>query len=63
MTLQSLSELSVQLGTSTALGEIQRKHRGQGTNFTGLSRICCGQGRSHKIDWKATARAQRPIIP
>jgi uncharacterized protein (DUF58 family) len=59
--LQSLSELSLQLGTSTALGEIQRKHRGQGTNFTGLTEYVVGKD-VNKIDWKATARAQRPII-
>jgi uncharacterized protein (DUF58 family) len=59
--LQALSELSLQLGTSSALGEIQRKHKGQGTNFTGLTEYVEGKD-VNKIDWKATARAQRPII-
>ncbi len=59
--LQALAELSLELGTTSALGEIQRKQRGQGTNFTGLTEYVAGKDTT-KIDWKATARAQRPII-
>ncbi len=34
--LKGLAELYVQLGSTTALGEIQRQQKGQGTNFAAL---------------------------
>ncbi len=59
--LQSLKELSVKLSNSTELGELRRNKRGQGTDFASLKEYVSGDD-SKSIDWKATARRDKPIV-
>jgi uncharacterized protein (DUF58 family) len=59
--LQSLKELSMKLASSTELGELRRNKRGQGTDFASLKEYTSGDD-SKSIDWKATARRDKPIV-
>lgn len=59
--LAALRQLSVRLSRSTELGELQRKKRGQGTEFSSLREYSIGDD-IKCIDWKATARRGHPIV-
>lgn len=59
--LKGLSELSIKLNQSTELGEIHRRKRGQGTVFSSLRDYAVGDD-CRDIDWKATARRDRPVV-
>ncbi len=59
--LHALQELSVRLSRSTAQGEFHQRKRGHGTDFSSLREYAVGDP-VDKIDWKATARRDRPII-
>jgi len=59
--LQGLNELSLQLRSSSELGELRQNKRGQGTDFSGLKEYVSGDD-SRRIDWKATARREKPIV-
>jgi uncharacterized protein (DUF58 family) len=59
--LQGLNELSLQLRSSSELGELRQNKRGQGTDFSGLKEYVIGDD-SRRIDWKATARREKPIV-
>src|SRR5262249_29427999 len=51
----------VKLSHSTELGELNRRKRGQGTEFASLREYSIGDD-SRSIDWKATARRDRPVV-
>ncbi len=59
--LKALYELSVRLAHSTEFGEINRRKRGQGTDFATLREYTSGDD-TKAIDWKATARRDRPVL-
>ena len=59
--LQALKELSIKLSHSSELGDLRMKRRGQGTDFASLREYVDGDD-SRKIDWKATARRDRPVV-
>ncbi len=59
--LQTLHELSLKLARSTELGEMHQKKRGRGTDFASLKEYTIGDD-SKAIDWKATARRDRPVM-
>jgi uncharacterized protein (DUF58 family) len=59
--LQNLQELSFRLASSRAQGEFHQKRGGHGTDFASLREYTVGDP-SDKIDWKATARRDRPIV-
>ncbi len=59
--LQTLHELSLKLARSTELGEMHQKKRGRGTDFASLKEYTVGDD-SKAIDWKATARRDRPVM-
>lgn len=59
--LQALKELSIKLSHSSELGDLRMKRRGQGTDFASLREYVVGDD-SRKIDWKATARKDRPVV-
>lgn len=59
--LKALYELSVRLAHSTEFGEINRRKRGQGTDFATLREYTVGDD-TKAIDWKATARRDRPVV-
>ena len=59
--LHALQELSVRLSRSSAQGEFHQRKRGHGTDFSSLREYAVGDP-ADKIDWKATARRDRPII-
>lgn len=59
--LQALKELSIKLSHSNELGDLRMKRRGQGTDFASLREYVVGDD-SRKIDWKATARRDRPVM-
>jgi len=59
--LQALNDLAVRLRSSSALGELRQNKRGQGTDFSGLKEYAVGDD-SRRIDWKATARREKPIV-
>lgn len=59
--LKALYELSVRLAHSTEFGEINRRKRGQGTDFATLREYTVGDD-TKSIDWKATARRDRPVV-
>lgn len=59
--LKALHDLSIKLSRSSQLGELQQKRRGQGTDFSSLKEYTVGDD-SKRIDWKATARRDRPVV-
>jgi uncharacterized protein (DUF58 family) len=59
--LHALRELSLRLSRSSAQGEFHQRKRGHGTDFSSLREYAVGDP-ADKIDWKATARRERPII-
>jgi uncharacterized protein (DUF58 family) len=59
--LKALHDLSVKLSHSSELGELHQRKRGQGTDFSSLKEYTVGDD-SKSIDWKATARRDRPVI-
>jgi uncharacterized protein (DUF58 family) len=59
--LHALKELSIKLSHSSELGDLRMKRRGQGTDFASLREYVVGDD-SRKIDWKATARKDRPVV-
>lgn len=58
--LKALQELSVKLAHSSELGDIKARKRGQGTDFASLREYVSGDD-ARAIDWKATARRDRPV--
>ncbi|MEZ4538179.1 MAG: DUF58 domain-containing protein [Cyanobacteriota/Melainabacteria group bacterium] len=59
--LKKLHELSIKLAHSTELGELHQRKRGQGTDFASLREYTIGDD-TKAIDWKATARRDRPVV-
>ena len=59
--LKKLHELSIKLAHSTELGELHQRKRGQGTDFASLREYTVGDD-TKSIDWKATARRDRPVV-
>jgi uncharacterized protein (DUF58 family) len=59
--LKALTDLSIKLSSSTELGELHQRKRGQGTDFASLREYVTGDD-PRSIDWKATARRHRPIV-
>jgi uncharacterized protein (DUF58 family) len=59
--MKALHDLSVKLSRSAELGELQQRRRGQGTDFSSLKEYTIGDD-SKSIDWKATARRDRPVV-
>lgn len=59
--LKALYDLSIKLSRTTELGEMHQRKRGQGTDFASLREYTVGDD-SKLIDWKATARRDRPVI-
>lgn len=59
--LVALKELSIRLSQSSELGELRTRKRGQGTEFSTLREYVSGDD-TRKIDWKATARRERPVL-
>jgi uncharacterized protein (DUF58 family) len=58
--LMSLRQLSIRLSLETT-GNLHRRHRVGGTEFSELREYSLGED-VRLIDWKATARRQRPIV-
>lgn len=59
--LRMLHELSIKLSCSSELGEMHQHRRGTGTDFASLKEYTVGDD-SRSIDWKATARHDRPVV-
>jgi uncharacterized protein (DUF58 family) len=59
--LKALHDLSVKLSQSSELGELTQRKRGQGTDFSSLREYTHGDD-AKLIDWKATARRDRPVV-
>lgn len=59
--LKALYDLSIKLSHSSELGELHKRRRGQGTDFGSLREYTVGDD-SKTIDWKATARRERPVV-
>lgn len=59
--LKALHDLSIKLAKSSELGELHQRKRGQGTDFASLREYTSGDD-AKAIDWKATARRDRPVI-
>jgi uncharacterized protein (DUF58 family) len=59
--LKALHELSIKLSHTTELGELHQRKRGQGTDFASLREYTSGDD-TRAIDWKATARRDRPVV-
>lgn len=59
--LKALYDLSIKLAQSTELGELHQRKRGQGTDFASLREYMVGDD-AKAIDWKATARRDRPVV-
>ncbi len=59
--LKALHDLSIKLSRTTELGELKKRKRGQGTDFASLREYTIGDD-SKQIDWKATARRDRPVV-
>ncbi len=59
--LKALYDLSIKLAQSTELGELHQRKRGQGTDFASLREYTVGDD-TKAIDWKATARRDRPVV-
>ncbi len=59
--LMALQELSVRLSHSSELGDMRLRKRGHGTDFASLREYVSGDD-TRGIDWKATARRERPVV-
>ena len=59
--LKGLQELSVKLAHSSELGDLKVRKRGQGTDFATLREYVSGDD-VRSMDWKATARRDRPVL-
>ncbi|MBX9689741.1 MAG: DUF58 domain-containing protein [Candidatus Obscuribacterales bacterium] len=59
--LKALQELSVKLAHSSELGDLKVRKRGQGTDFATLREYVSGDD-VRSMDWKATARRDRPVL-
>jgi uncharacterized protein (DUF58 family) len=59
--LKALTDLSIKLSSSSELGELRQRKRGQGTDFASLREYVNGDD-NRSIDWKATARRNHPIL-
>jgi uncharacterized protein (DUF58 family) len=59
--LVALKDLSIHLSQSSELGEMRTRKRGHGTEFSSLREYVSGDD-TRKIDWKATARRERPVV-
>ncbi len=59
--LRALRDLSIKLNCSTEIGEMHLKRRGRGTDFASLREYTVGDD-VRSIDWKATARQDRPVV-
>lgn len=59
--LKSLQELSIKLAHSSELGDLKVRRRGQGTDFASLREYVNGDD-VRSMDWKATARKDRPVL-
>ena len=59
--LKALQELSVKLAHSSELGVLKVRKRGQGTDFASLREYVNGDD-LRSMDWKATARHDRPVL-
>lgn len=59
--LKALQELSVKLAHSSELGDLKVRKRGQGTDFASLREYVSGDD-VRSMDWKATARRDRPVL-
>jgi uncharacterized protein (DUF58 family) len=59
--LRALHDLSIKLSRSSELGELHQRKRGQGTDFASLREYTVGDD-AKSIDWKATARRDRPVV-
>ncbi|HEY9712031.1 MAG TPA: DUF58 domain-containing protein [Chroococcales cyanobacterium] len=59
--LKALYDLSIRLSRSSELGELHQRKRGQGTDFSSLREYTVGDD-AKLIDWKATARRDRPVV-
>lgn len=59
--LVALKELSVRLSHSSELGDLRMRKRGHGTDFASLREYVSGDD-TRNVDWKATARRERPVV-
>lgn len=59
--LVALKELSVKLSQSSELGDLRMRKRGHGTDFASLREYVSGDD-TRNVDWKATARRERPVV-
>jgi uncharacterized protein (DUF58 family) len=59
--LRALHDLSIKLSRASELGELHQRKRGQGTDFASLREYTEGDD-AKSIDWKATARRDRPVV-
>jgi uncharacterized protein (DUF58 family) len=59
--LVALKELSVRLSKSSELGDLRMRKRGHGTDFASLREYVSGDD-TRNVDWKATARRERPVV-
>lgn len=59
--LKALQELSVKLAHASELGDLKVRKRGQGTDFASLREYVNGDD-VRSMDWKATARRDRPVL-
>jgi uncharacterized protein (DUF58 family) len=59
--LVALKELSVKLSKSSELGDLRMRKRGHGTDFASLREYVSGDD-ARNVDWKATARRERPVV-
>ncbi len=59
--LKALQELSVKLAHSSEFGVLKVRKRGQGTDFSTLREYVSGDD-MRSMDWKATARRDRPVL-
>jgi len=59
--LVALKELSVKLSKSSELGDLRMRRRGHGTDFASLREYVSGDD-VRNVDWKATARRDRPVV-
>jgi uncharacterized protein (DUF58 family) len=59
--LVALKELSVKLSQSSELGDLRMRKRGHGTDFASLREYVSGDD-TRNVDWKATARRDRPVV-
>lgn len=59
--LVALKQLSVKLSKSSELGDLRMRKRGHGTDFASLREYVSGDD-TRNVDWKATARRERPVV-